>query len=684
MLYSVTVGLRDDDAAEWASSTRSHTLATASPSLTPLSDSANHPLEHSHSASETTQPLNRTMSSPGQLAGDQVYLGTYLLDRLAQLDVKCLFGVPGDFNLTFLDLVEEHPEVQWIGNCNELNAAYAADGYARVKQAQINSIREGEQAGSKPGHATTHGGKDKTQGGVRGLGALLTTFGVGELSAVNGIAGAYSERVPILHIVGVPSTKLQKSKALLHHTLGNGEFTVFEQASAGITCARAFLQRAEEAAQEIDRVLLAALTTARPAYVTLPTDLVFVPVPKKRLEDPIIPMRVGFEDKNVLPTGKKVEEEEKNRLQFVVGEIERLWNDAKEPIILIDACAIRYGVGHLVRDLVHATGVKFYTTPMGRTAIDEDPSNGFGGVYVGEVTDPKVKKVVEKTDLALMVASLKSDFNTGEFSYSFPTEQTVELHSDHTLVQYAHYPSISFHQLLPALTKVLKHKPNVTHPPSDRGLQTQIPDGDADKVVSQAAFWPMMGKFFEEGDIVVAETGTSSFGMISTPLPKGSTFVSQVLWGSIGWTGGATLGALLAAKEAPKPRRVILFIGDGSLQLTVQEVATMVRLDLKPILVVLNNDGYTIEKKIHGETAGYNDISSWNWQSMLDFFNAYDQPKPTRSWLAPTRRELERILADDEFRKADRIQVLEVKMDKLDAPVALEKQGKLSAELNAA
>jgi pyruvate decarboxylase len=126
------------------------------------------------------------------------------------------------------------------------------------------------------------------------------------------------------------------------------------------------------------------------------------------------------------------------------------------------------------------------------------------------------------------VGSLKSDFNTGEFSYSFPTEQTIELHSDHTLVQYAHYNSVSFHQLLPALAKVLKRKTNVSQPPSDRGLQTEIPDGPADKVVTQAAFWPMMGKFFEEGDVVVAETGTSSFGMISTPLPRGSTFVSQV------------------------------------------------------------------------------------------------------------------------------------------------------------
>lgn len=214
------------------------------------------------------------------------------------------------------------------------------------------------------------------------------------------------------------------------------------------------MQRAEDAAAEIDRVIFEALRTARPAYVTLPTDLVFTPVDKKRLETPIIPDRVGFHDKNVLPTGKKVEEEEKNRLEFVVDEIARLWSKAKEPIVLIDACAIRYGVGHLVRDLIKATGVRFYTTPMGRSAIDEDPNDGFGGVYVGGVTDPKVKELVEKTDLAFMVrhspptscvvkvlnfsrelthflaaqvGSLKSDFNTGEFSYPFDQKNVIEL-----------------------------------------------------------------------------------------------------------------------------------------------------------------------------------------------------------------------------------------------------------------
>ncbi|GAA5861427.1 hypothetical protein JCM8547_006125 [Rhodosporidiobolus lusitaniae] len=626
------------------------------------------------------------MSKPGPLADDQVWFGNYILERLAQLGVKKLFGVPGDFNLTWLDLVEEYKDIDWVGNTNELNAAYAADGYARVKQAQLNQSNESDEHGVKGGETKDASGREKTQGGVKGLAALLTTYGVGELSAVNGIAGAMAERVPVIHIVGAPSTKLQKSGALLHHTLGDtkNDFSVFEQASRGITCAQAFLSSPDNAAQELDRILLAALTTARPAYLTLPTDLVFAPVDRKRLDTPIIPERVGFQDKGTLPTGKKIEDEKKKRLDFVVKEIERLWDAAKDPIILIDACAIRYGVGHLVRDLIKATGVKFYTTPMGRTAIDEDPSNGFGGVYVGAVSDPKIKEVVEATDLAVMIGSLKSDFNTGEFSYEFADEQTIELHSDHTKVQYGHYDGISFHTLLPALARTLKKKEGISQPPSDVGLKKDIPAGDKDKVVKHEAFWPMMGEFFQEGDIVISETGTSSFGMVQTTLPKGAINVSQVLWGSIGWTGGSTLGALLAAQESEKPRRVILLIGDGSFQLTVQEVATMIRLDLKPIIIVLNNEGYTIEKLINGLEAKYNDISLWRWQSLLEVFNGGPSPVETKSWLASTRGELEVILKDESFKKAERIQLLEVRMDKLDAPESLKKQGKLSADLNAA
>ncbi|KAM0788188.1 hypothetical protein ACM66B_001347 [Microbotryomycetes sp. NB124-2] len=606
------------------------------------------------------------MSTPGQLADDEVYLGGYLIERLVQLDVVKMFGVPGDFNLSFLDLVEDHERMDWVGCCNELNAAYATDAYARVKQSQANYI------GSKQGR--------KNQGGVKGLGALLTTFGVGELSAMNGVAGAYSERVPIIHIVGVPSTKAQQNKFLLHHTLGDGQFNVFEEASRGITKAQAFLQSADNACDEIDRILRVALQTARPTYLTLPTDLVYAPVKRARLDKPVVPSTPSVDVKTTLPAGIKVGDDAVEELEFVTNEISRLWNKAERPVVLVDACTIRFGVSHLVRDFIEHTKIPYFSTPMGKGTLDEDAKKGFGGVYVGDVSDPEVKKAVESTDLMISVGTLASDFNSGEFSWQVKKENLIELHSDHTLVQYAHYPSVPFHTLLPALTKTLQPKTS-DFAPSDAGLVRDIPASAQDEMVTQEAFWPLMGKFFKDDDVVLAETGTSSFGMINTPLPNNATFLSQVLWGSIGWAGGATLGALLAAKEAGYDRRVILFIGDGSLQLTVQEIATMLRHDLKPILVVLNNDGYVIERLIHGKKRVYNDISSWNWQQLLNLFNAKGLVE-TKSFKAETRKQLEEILNDQEFQKADKAQLLEVMMDRLDAPKALQLQAELSAKLN--
>ena len=137
-------------------------------------------------------------------------VGNYLLDRLAELGVNHLFGVPGDFNLQFLDDVLAHPDISWVGNANELNAGYAADGYARI----------------------------------RGVGALLTTYGVGELSAINATAGSYAENVPVIHIVGAPSLAAQNAHLRMHHTLGDGDFQHFVRMAAEVSAATAVLQPA--------------------------------------------------------------------------------------------------------------------------------------------------------------------------------------------------------------------------------------------------------------------------------------------------------------------------------------------------------------------------------------------------------------------------------------------------------
>jgi pyruvate decarboxylase len=107
---------------------------------------------------------------------------------------------------------------------------------------------------------------------------------------------------------------------------------------------------------------------------------------------------------------------------------------------------------------------------------------------------------------------------------------------------------------------------------------------DRSTTVTQAWFWPRVGQFLKEDDIVITETGTANFGIWETKFPKGVTALSQVLWGSIGYSVGACEGAALAARDSGWNRRTILFVGDGSFQLTCQEVSTMIRNGLKPIM----------------------------------------------------------------------------------------------------
>ncbi|TFL02421.1 thiamine diphosphate-binding protein [Pterulicium gracile] len=558
-----------------------------------------------------------------------VRIGDYLLTRLEQLGVRYIFGVPGDFNLGFLDLVEDHPTIKWVGNCNELNAAYAADGYARVKQQ---------------------------------LGVVITTFGVGELSAINGIAGAFSEMVPVLHIVGVPNTSQQKAKPMLHHTLGDGRFDAYQKAAEQFTIAQVQLDDAETAAKDIDRVLEACITKARPAYLTVPTDIAFKKIKSDRLKIPL--------SDALAPNDPHTE-------QTVIDEIAQLVEKAQgSVVILVDACAKRHHCQHEVALLAKKTGFPVFSSPMGKTAVSETYER-YGGIYVGSLSRPDIKDAVESAKLILSVGALKSDFNTGGFTYKVPRGKTVELHSTHTAIRYAVYPEIAMKELLPKLTARLSAGSQSYKIPA---FTSKLPE-ESDSKISQAWFWPKMGTFFQPKDVLLAETGTSSFGILDVALPKDAIFEAQILWGSIGWTVGSTLGAAVAAREMGLGR-TILFIGDGSLQLTVQELSTMLREGLKPIIFVLNNSGYTIERWLHGKHRKYNDIANWNWTALLGTLTTSPEVKH-KSYTVHTKDELTALLEDSKFAKCEEgMQLVEVMMDQLDAPRALLAQAELSNTSN--
>ncbi|AGO09918.1 AaceriAAL073Wp [[Ashbya] aceris (nom. inval.)] len=559
----------------------------------------------------------------------EITLGRYLFERLKQVDVKTIFGVPGDFNLSLLDKVYEVDGLRWAGNANELNASYAADGYARVKK----------------------------------ISCLVTTFGVGELSALNGIAGSYAEHVGVLHVVGVPSTSAQAKQLLLHHTLGNGDFTVFHRMSANISDTTAMITDISSAPAEIDRCIRTCYVNQRPVYLGLPANMVDLTVPASLLDKEI--------DLSLKPNDPEAEEE-------VVSTVLELVKKAKNPVILSDACASRHDVKQETKQLIDVTQFPAFVTPMGKGSIDEQHPR-FGGVYVGTLSSPDVKEAVESADLILSVGALLSDFNTGSFSYSYKTKNIVEFHSDHTKIRNATFPGIKMKTVLQNLVKRIGDAAKGYQPNSVPSYPAPNADADPKTPLKQEWLWNQVSNFLQEGDVVITETGTAAFGINQTRFPNSTIGISQVLWGSIGFTTGACLGAAFAAEEIDPNKRVILFIGDGSLQLTVQEISTMVRWGLKPYLFVLNNDGYTIERLIHGETAQYNCIQPWKHLDLLPTFGAKDYETHRVS----TTGEWKTLTEKAEFNKNSSIRMIEVMLDVMDAPSSLIKQAKLTAATNA-
>ncbi|KAL1867838.1 hypothetical protein VTK73DRAFT_3919 [Phialemonium thermophilum] len=558
-----------------------------------------------------------------------VDVAEYLFTRLHQIGVRSVHGVPGDYNLVALDYLSKS-NLKWVGSVNELNAAYAADGYARVK----------------------------------GISALITTFGVGELSAINGIAGAFSEHIPVVHIVGCPSTISQRNGMLLHHTLGNGDFNVFANMNTEISCALAKLNNPSEIADQIDHALRQCYIRSRPVYLLLPTDMVQKKIEGERLKQPID----LSEPKN-----------EEEREDYVVDVVLKYLHNAKNPVILVDACAIRHRVLNEVHDLVNKTNLPVFVTPMGKGAVNENHPS-YSGVYAGSGSLPEVMDRVDSADLILTIGALKSDFNTAGFSYRTSQLNTIDFHSTHCVVRYSEYPGVTMKGVLrKVIDRVDVNKISVQ--PGPKVVNDVARNTDQSPTVTQAWFWPRIGEYLREHDIVVTETGTANFGIWGTKFPNGTTALSQVLWGSIGWSVGACQGAALAARDSGRDRRTILFVGDGSLQLTVQEISTMIRHNLKVTIFVICNEGFTIERCIHGKEAVYNDISEWRWTDIPKVFGGTDNKVATHQ--VKTKEQLESLLSDKEFNAADKIHFVEVHMPKHDAPRALILTAEASAKVNA-
>ncbi|MGV3345030.1 alpha-keto acid decarboxylase family protein [Enterobacteriaceae bacterium LUAb1] len=533
-------------------------------------------------------------------------VGDYLLYRLDELGVWHLFGVPGDYNLQFLDHVISHPRIRWVGCANELNAAYAADGYARC----------------------------------RGAAALLTTFGVGELSAVNGIAGSYAEYLPVIHIVGAPSQQAQQNGDLIHHSLGDGDFGHFARMSREISAAQGLLTP-DNACDEIDRVLTDVMQQRRPGYLMLSITVAASPAalpehPLNWTRDEDIASPIAFR-----------------------RAVEPLFAQAHHVSLLADFLADRYGLSDALNRWMAEVPLPHATLLMGKGLFNEQQP-GFVGTYAGKASASATRAAIEDADVIITAGVKFTDTITVGFSQHICYEKTIALMPEGARLGEQFFPDISMHQAVAVLHQ-LSSKYRQTWEPC-RVRPAPLPE-EVIPGLTQRAFWLAIQQFLRPGDILLVEQGTSAFGAFDLCLPENVKMICQPLWGSIGYTLPAAFGAQTALPE----RRVVLIIGDGSAQLTIQELGSMMRDGQKPVIFLLNNDGYTVERAIHGPQQDYNNIARWNWTQLPQ---ALSSDCLAESWRVCEPEQLSEVMAH--INQQERMALVEVILPQQDMPPLLE------------
>ena len=522
----------------------------------------------------------------------------YLIKKLEELGINDFFGLPGDYNFNILYAVENNPNTNWIGCTNELNAGYAADGYARQ----------------------------------RGFGAVITTYGVGELSAINAIAGSYAENVPVITIVGAPATKCIENKTPVHHNFYEPKPFAFEEAHKPVVAATAFLNR-DNAKLEIDRVLKVFVKERKPVYIAIPLDIAVTEISDRSVD------YSWTSDKDTLDT--------------VINKILEKIEKSEKPVILGDSLIKRFDCRLEFREFVEKSGIPVTNFLMGNNLIDSDYEK-YLGMYYSKFRNPAAQEALEGTDCLIAVGAIYGDLNSFGFNLPYKINSQIAIYGTYTCINNIKYENVKMQDVLEGLSSQIEHRDYEIKKPDTGYKKTAEPQG---KLTSEYIY-PRLQEFVKDNDILVVETGIVPHGMCQIKFPKNVEMHTQTLWGSIGWATPATLGICLANPKS----RVILVTGEGSHQLTAMEIGNMLRRGIKPVIIVLNNGGYTIERVLSNDPDDkFNDIMQMNYSKFARVFEG-------EVWTT-------RVTTEDDFDKAlkvtqimNKLCYIEICTDKMDMP----------------
>ncbi len=542
-----------------------------------------------------------------------ITIGEYLFHRLKSLGVEHIFGVPGDYVLDLMDVLLKS-SIELVCTCNELNAGYAADAYARV----------------------------------RGMGAVCVTYGVGGFSLVNAVVGAYAERVPLVVISGAPNSSIHQNDLLLHHTTGdyNLQYSIMEK----VTVASVILNKANQAASQIDQTLAACFHHKRPVYIEIPLDLVYQPCAAPEAFQFLQPK---LTDKEAL---KEAVEEAVNFLE-----------KSQRPVILAGVEFHRFNLQEKLIKLLKTTGYPIATTLLGKSCISEVHPQ-FIGTYVGALSREYVSERVESADCILCLGAIMSDINLGGYTANLEQNKLINANSEKVKIKHHFYQPIYLEDFIDALIVNLTQKDStlLDIKPAIQILSSNF-EIEPKRRLTNLRFYERINHFIKDDFIIISDTGDAIIATIDLLMPKGTDFIGQAFYLSIGYSIPACLGAGKASADS----RPIVFVGDGAFQMTVQELSTIIRHKLNPIICLINNDGYTIERVI--KDGSYNDLQPWKYHELP---NVFGENWSCEVW---TEGELEEALA---IAKANTscVSFIEIHLERFDCSPGLHRLGKALRE----
>lgn len=536
-------------------------------------------------------------------------IGGYLIQRLRDYKITHVFGIPGDYVLGFYDMLERSP-LRVVGTTREECAGFAADAYARV----------------------------------HGMGALCVTYCVGGLNVANPIAGAYAEKSPVVLLTGSPGLGERRHDPLLHHKVRS--FTTQKEIFEKITCASAVLDDPATALAEIDRVLEACWSQKRPVYIELPRDMVEVhPTVAYRRRRPAVPRS------------------DPAALAEALAEATEMLNAARQPVVLADVEIHRFGLqGELLR-LLEATHYPVAATILGKSVISE-LHPGYLGVYEGAMGQPEVTRAVESSDCLLMLGTFLTDINLGIFTAQLERGRAIEATSEKVQIRHHAYPDVRLEDFLRGLIGAGLRK---RRPPARRSAARRPVIVQPGAPVTVERLFARLNELLTDDMVVISDVGDSLFGSADLVIHRNTEFLAPAYYTSMGFAVPAALGVQCARRRL----RPVVIVGDGAFQMTGTELSTIVRHGFDPIVIVLNNHGYTTERFI--KEGPYNDILDWNYHRLPEVLGA------GRGYLVRTEGDFDRAWSHATEQRGS-YALLNVVLEKLDHSPALERLGRRLAE----